>query len=107
MANKVISLHSRGGDLYTVRVNDKNEIIEILSINTDHNPKTKKVPDGGYQASDSGLPVLVKDNHISLPKPGVQPQATRIPARGITKVMAEKRDKRKKEISEWRMAGKI
>lgn len=105
--NKVISLQPRGGELYTVRINDKDQIIEIISIGTDYNPKTKTVPDGMYQTSDGGLLVVVKDSQISLPKPGVKPRAVRVPAKGITKLMAAKRDERKKEISDLRMAGKI
>lgn len=103
--NKVISLQARGGKLYTVRVNDEDQIVEIISIGTDYNPTTKTVPDGQYQTSDGGLLVVVKNNQISLPKKGVKPRAVRVPAKGITKLMAAKRDERKKEIEYKRFNG--
>lgn len=101
---QVIGLTTKTGMSFVVKVKDS-EITEILSVDGKE-PESKMVPDGFYQ-TEGGLTVRVKKNKLYPTQAGVKPRAVRAAPSPIAQMMAEKREKRKKEITEKRMAGKI
>lgn len=102
MENEVMSLQSKSGDYFVVRVKDS-AIVEVISINS-KKPNSQKVDNGFYQ-TESGLIVRVSANKLTTVKAGIKPTPKRKPLSGIALSMANKTESRKKEISTKRFNG--
>jgi hypothetical protein len=102
MKKEVISLQSKSGDYFVVRLTDS-VITEVISINS-KKPNSQTVPPGFYQ-TEGGLIVKVSDNRISQTKAGIAPTPKQKPLSGIALSMANKVKERKSEISTKRFNG--
>lgn len=103
---KTVTLTTKNHGTVTVATDSRDGKLHLV----EGNQITKEIlPDGVYQSE--GLTFAVKDGKqakgtFSMKK-GIQPQASKIPAKSIHKEMQAKQAERKKEISEGRLKGKF